>query len=280
MAVEDIRTVSPEQSSDVLRSILGADGLMTYRYLGRTINTLNDTKTMKLRRDMRNSSGGLLVAPLAIIAPETGGFADADTVSAPVTASIHILDDGRDVRELAVRRRPIHSGRMMGFGSVEIVDGEHPDRVVAIVAGTGMKIGTAPPDTSPIEDPPDVPDSPTLPPLAEAFGARRRESGVWELPPLDPRFASTSASLHLGPIHVAFEAAATDLAAEVAGTDALQVEDWNVLFVARGTHGPFVVTGDAVAGRAGRIACRMHLRDEGRGDRVVAWASAVFRRAD
>ena len=47
----EIRTVSPEQYSDILRSMMGADGLMTYRYLGRTINTLNDTSTMKLRRD-------------------------------------------------------------------------------------------------------------------------------------------------------------------------------------------------------------------------------------
>jgi hypothetical protein len=185
MSVEDIRDVPVEEYWDRLKSMMGADGLMTYRYLGRTVNTLDDTDTMRIRRDMRNAAGGLMAAPLAIAAPETGGFTDITAVPAPVTYALHVLDDGRDVSEIRVRRSTIHGGRNMGFGEATIVDADDGDRVIAVCAGTGVKIGTAPPDFRPIDPPPDIPDSPSLPPLHEAFGARRRADGNWELPDLD-----------------------------------------------------------------------------------------------
>jgi hypothetical protein len=83
----------------------------------------------------------------------------------------------------------------------------------------------------------------------------------------------------LGPIHVVLEAAAMELASREAATDALQIEDWHVMFVARGKVGPFRVAGEAIGGRQGRVACRLSLHDEGNGDRVVTSASAVFRPA-
>jgi hypothetical protein len=113
--------------------------------------------------------------------------------------------------------------------------------------------------------------------LHEAFGARRRAEGGWVLPELDARLGSTSGSLHHGATQVVLEAAAMELAANAAGTDALQIEDWTVMFVARGTVGPFVSTGDVVHGGLDRFACRMTLRDEGNGNRVIASALAVFR---
>jgi len=277
--VEDIRNVSAEEYWDKLREMMGADGLMTYRYLGRKVNTLDDSDTMRIRRDMRNPAGGIMAAPLAIAAPETGGFTDKATVPAPVTYTLQVLDAGRDVGEIRIRRRPIRSGRTMGFGGAEIVDAADDSRLIAVIAGTGIKIGEAPPDFRPIDDPPDIPDSPSLPPLHEAFGARRGSDGHWELPELDAKLASTSASLHLGPIHVVMETEAMDLAADSTGTDQLQVEDWNVMFTAPGTVGPFVATGDAVTGRSGRTVCRITLQDTGNRDRTVAWASATFRPA-
>ena len=51
------------------------------------------------------------------------------------------------------------------------------------------------------------------------------------------------------------------------------------MFVARGLSGPFVASGDTIDGGHGRVACRMTLRDEGNGDRVIASALAVFRRS-
>jgi hypothetical protein len=74
------------------------------------------------------------------------------------------------------------------------------------------------------------------------------------------------------------EAAAMELAAESAGSDQLQIEDWSVMYMQRGKIGPFVVSGQALPARD-RFAVRLSLRDEGNADRVVTSALAVFRRA-
>jgi hypothetical protein len=281
--VEDIRSAPAEGYWEKLREMMGEDGLMTYRYLGRTVNTFDDDvkNTMVLRRDMRNDVGGIMAAPLAIAAPETGGFTDKETIPAPVTYALHVLDDARDVREVRIVHTTLHAGRNMAFGQSMVVDADNPDRVIALARGTGIKLGTAPPGFQEIDHPPVIEDSPDLPPLPVAFGARRRADGQWELPELNPKHASTSASLHLGPIHVVLEAAAVDLATDRAGGAVVQVEEWNVLYVAPGTVGPFVVTGDAVSGSlGGRVLCNLTLSDEGRGGRIVTSASAVFRPAD
>jgi hypothetical protein len=70
-----------------------------------------------------------------------------------------------------------------------------------------------------------------------------------------------------------------ELAAERAGTDLLQAEDWDVHFVAPGTVGPFLVQADASVGRAGRVMARLTLVDEGRDGAVVAAGAGVFRSA-
>jgi hypothetical protein len=51
------------------------------------------------------------------------------------------------------------------------------------------------------------------------------------------------------------------------------------MFISQGTIGPFVVTGDAVTGKLGRTVVRLILRDEGRDNRIVATATAVYRPA-
>ena len=277
--VEDIREAAAEDYWAKLREMMGEDGLMSYRYLGRTVNTLDaeEKNTMVLRRDMRNAAGGIMAAPLAIAAPETGGFTDMETVPAPVTYALHVLDDAKDVREVRILHATIHAGRTMGFGQSRIVDADHPDRVIALARGTGVKLGTAPPGFQPIDHPPLIEDTPDLPPLHVAFGAERRPDGSWSLPPLNPKHASTSASLHLGPIHVLLEAAAVELAEAAARTDVVQVEEWNVMYVAPGTVGPFVVTGEAVRGDLNRLVANLELRDKGRDGRVVTSATAVFR---
>jgi hypothetical protein len=107
------------------------------------------------------------------------------------------------------------------------------------------------------------------------FGAQRTADG-WRLPALTSRHASTSASLHLGPIHVIFEAAATELAAQLAGTGTVQVRDWDVHFVSPGRIGPFLVHSDGWAGPEGRVAVRFTLVDEGRDGVIVAAGAATF----
>ena len=278
---KDLRDAPAEEYWERFRALVGGNsGLLTYRYLGRKTAMLHAAAydTMRIRRDMRAPSGAIMAAPLAIASAEAGGFSDVNTLPAPVGAALHILDDGRGIEEIAIRRIPIHTGRNIGFSQSEIVDAADPSRVLAISYGTGIRLADTPPGFEPLELPPEIADSPALPPLWQVFGAGRRPDGRWQLPAMTPENMSTSGSLHLGPIHVVLEAAASELAIQHAGSDAVRIEDWTVMFVARGTDGPFVVDGMVSSGSYGRIACRLSLRDQGRDNRIVAWAVAVFRK--
>lgn len=275
--VTDIRQGDPEQYWARLRSMMGTEGLMTYWYLGRAFNQIDDPDTMRLRRDMRNESGGIMAAPLAIAAPETGGWRDRDVVPVPIAYGLHIVDSAKDVSEIRVTRLTVRQGKKMGFSRSEIVDSANPQRVIAITTGIGMTLGNAPPSFSPIEMPPDIPDTEDLPALHVVFGASRDPDG-WRLPVLDPKHASTSASLHLGPIHIVFEAAAMELAAIALGTEAVQVEDWDVHFMAPGRLGPFLVQAEAMNGCGERVLVRLTLIDEGVNGAPIAAGVAVFGR--
>lgn len=275
-AVSDIREGPADEYWERLQSMMGRNGLMTYWYLGRAFNQMDDPDLMRLRRDMRNAVGGIMAAPLAIAAPETGGWRDREVVPAPVAYSLHILDDARDVDEIRIFRSTVRRGRKMGFSRSEIVDAAQPDRTIAITTGIGVTLGPAPSGFRPIELPPEIVDSDDLPPLHVVFGAKRDADG-WRLPPLGPKQASTSASLHLGPVHVVFEVAATDTISELVGSQAIQVEQWNVHFVAPGTVGPFLVEVTPARGSGDRVATRLSLFDEGRDRAIVASGAAVFR---
>jgi hypothetical protein len=273
--VRDIREGPIEEYWDRLREMMGPGGLITYWYLGRAFNQAVDPETVRLRRDMRNSTGGIMAAPLAIAAPETGGWRDREVIPAPVTYGLHILDDARDVVEIRVSRSTVRRGAKMGFSRSLITDAADSSRVIAITTGVGVTLGDAPQSFQPVDVPPQMPDTADLPPLHVVFGARRSSDG-WRLPALTSRHASTSASLHLGPIHVVFEAAATELAAELAQTDAVEVRDWDVHFVSPGRVGPFHVRTDGWAGPEGRVMVRFTLVDEGRDGVVVAAGAAAF----
>lgn len=275
---EDIRDVSAERYWDSFERRW--TGLLSYRYLGRSHAGIDRDAgdTMRLRHDMRNPAGGIMAAPLCIASPESGGMADDAFVPNPVVASLHVLDDARDVAEIRIRHDVIRVGHRMGFSRSEIVDAADAGRVIALSEGMGVSIGEPPPGFEPVDNPPlAIEDSPSLPPLHAVFGARRRSDGAWTLPELSDELSSPDAALHLGPIHVVLEAAAMELAAAEAGTDRVQVEGWHVMFVARGKFGPFRVSGEATGGGLGRIGCRLSLHDEGNGDRVVTTASATFR---
>lgn len=257
-------------------------GLLSYRYIGRNHSSMNlgeADDTVTIRRDMRNESGGIMVAPLAIASPE-GCQTDMVAVPNPVIASVQILDPGYDVTRIAIVDSGIvHQGRTMGYGRCKIVDADNPDRVIAFNEGQGAIIGVPPEgldrmDVSGTELV--IEDSPDLPPLWKAFGADRRGDGHWVLPALSAELASPDAALHIGPQHVLLETAATELAAGVAGTGRVQVVSWHVMFMSRGKVGPFRVEGTAHAGGPGRVGVRMLLHDEGNGDKAITSAAAVF----
>jgi hypothetical protein len=283
--LKDIRelTDDPVAYADELRRRW--TGLLSYRYIGRShfsMNTGPEDNTVILRRDMRNASGGLMVAPLSIAAPEGGMMTDLTTVPNPVIHSCQILDPAHDVRRIEIlHQEDLKTGARMCYSRSKIVDADNHDRVIAFVEGQGAIIGLPPEGLEKIpEDKLDIADSPDLPPLWEVFSAWRREDGHWMLPALAVESASPDGALHIGPQHVALETAAIELAEELAGTKMLQMESWHVMFLARGKVGPFRVQGEAVRGTAGKIGVRLTLHDEGNRDTALTSASAVLRILD
>jgi hypothetical protein len=231
---------------------------------------------MKLRHDMRNSTGGIMAAPLCVASPECGGFNDNIVVPNPLIASMQILDPARDVKKLMILPDNLHTGRRLGFSRALVVDADHPDRVIAISTGVGLSLGDVPEGYQKIDNPPiDVVDSPDLPPLHQVFGAQRISHGVWQLPLLTAELASPDAALHIGPQHIALETASTELAQALSSAQ-LQISDWYVMFVNRGKVGPFVTQGEAFVGADGKVGTRVNLIDEGDNHRVVSTCAATF----
>src|SRR5512135_2522858 len=257
----DIRELSgqPEAYAAELRRRWG--GLLSYRYIGRRYAQMDlgaVDNTVAVRRDMRNQTGGLLLAVLGIASPEGGHMSDLEAVPNPVIHSCQILDAGREVRRIEVVSEEIKRGRQMGYSRSKIVDADRPDRVLALTQGQGISIGTPPEGLQKMAvEPIDVTDSPGLPPLWQVFGGHRRLDGRWALPELADAVASPDAALHIGPQFVILETAALDAAASVAGTSALQGVSSHVMFVARGKAGPFRVEAEPLAGADGAVAVRV-----------------------
>ena len=193
---------------------------------------------------------------------------------------MQIVDDARGVREITIRPETLHIGRRMGFSRAVIVDSDHPDRVIALSSGMGISLGGTPGNYEKVDNPPiDVVDSPSLPPLHQIFGATRRVDGTWVLPELTDELVLTRR--RAPPRPAARGARDRGDGAGQPSTPAvttLQIEDWHVMFVARGKVGPFRVAGEAFAGPQGRIGCQLVLHDEGNDDRIVTSANATFRR--
>lgn len=278
--LRDIRELTGEQAAyaEELRRRWG--GLLSYRYIGRTYGSMDAgpvDDTVTLRRDMRDATGGVLLAVLGIASPEGGGMSDLEAVPNPVVHSCQVLDPGRDVRRIEVVSEVLRRGRQMAYSRSRIVDADRPGRVLALTEGQGISLGDPPPGLERMEvDPVEVVDSPDLPPLWQVFGAHRRDDGNWALAELAVELASPDAALHIGPQFVLLETAALDLAAEAAGTDRLQGLSSHVMFLARGKVGPFRAEGEPIRGAGGTVAVRLRLYDEGAGDRPITAGSYVF----
>jgi hypothetical protein len=282
--VRDIRelTDSPEAYAAELRLRWG--GLLSYRYIGRSYASMDlgpEDNTVTIRRDMRNGTGGLLLAVLGIASPEGGHMSDLEAVPNPVIHSCQILDPGRDVRRIEMVSEEIKRGRRMGYSRSKVVDADQPDRVLALTQGQGISIGTPPEGLERMEaNPLEVLDSPDLPPLWQVFGGHRRGDGHWALSELAVEVASPDAALHIGPQFVILETAAVDRAAEIAGTHRLQGVSSHVMFLARGKTGPFRVETDPMLGADGVVAVRAVMHDEGVDDRITTVGSYLFRRVE
>jgi hypothetical protein len=278
--LRDIRELTADQAAyaEELRRRWG--GLLSYRYIGRMFASMDRDvdDTVTLRHDMRNTTGGLLLAVLGISSPEGGGMTDLTAVPNPVIHSTQILDPGHDVKRIEVLSDVLRRGRQMSYSRSRIVDADDHSRVLALTEGQGVAIGAPPEGLELMETQSiDVVDSPDLPPLWQVFGASRRDDGHWALPELAVELASPDAALHIGPQFVVLETAALDLAADLAGTDRLQGVSSHVMFLARGKEGPFRAEGEAFQGVDGTVGARLVMIDEGAGDRAISSGSYTFR---
>ncbi len=267
----DLRTAQGEEFWIRLREAMGKDGLLTYRYLGRVSEDMHGVPVghMVIRSDMRDSHGGIRPAALAISTAETG-FTDFDALPAPISSGLNIVDPGRDVKKVAIRRHVLKVGRQLGFSRTVVTDWDNEDRVIAVTHGIGIKLGEAPAEgAEPFPLPEGIADRPDLPPLIAVFGGWKSD-GHWRLPALLPQNRSTSGTLHLGPMHLAFDAAAD----EIAAAQGTRVMDWQVLFLSGGTDGPFRVDVKPIPATGPARVLELTMVDEGRGNRLVASASA------
>ncbi|GDX26340.1 hypothetical protein LBMAG12_07140 [Actinomycetes bacterium] len=275
----DIRGTDPDKYWEVFEDKWTS--LLTYRYLGREWGSLDtgvEGNFMNLRHDMRNDLGGITAAPLCVASPECGGFNDDVVVPNPLIASLQILDPAKDVKRLMILPDNLHTGRRLGFSRALLVDADNTERIIAISTGVGLSLGDAPAGYEKIDNPAiAVIDSPDLPALHHVFGATRISLGLWQLPILTAELASPDAALHIGPQHIVLEAAASELAQDLA-QESLQVEDWYVMFCNRGKNGPFETRGEAFKGAHGKYGVRINLIDRGNDDRVVSTCAATFRK--
>ncbi len=281
-SASDIRTMSPEEHWKHFAKAWVA--LQSYTYLGKGTPHLDkgvDREVMPLRHDMRNSTGGIMAAPLCIASPEPW-WRDDECVPAPVTMTYDILDTAHGVKRIEVLREVISIGRMMGFSRARIVDADDHGRVIAISTGSGVSLGDVPPGFEPVDNPvTELPDSPNLPALRDVFGVvpvAGNPDGSLQIESVTPALSSPHSALHLGPINIALEAAAMDALKRADPAANFQVEHWTVLMVKPGYHGPFVAEATVVGRGGSRVGVEATMTDRGNGDRIIATVSAAFRR--
>ena len=275
----DIRTLTPtEHWAHFEKSWIA---LQSYTYLGKGSPFLDigvEIEVMPLRHDMRNSTGGIMAAPLCIACPEPW-WRDDECVPAPVTMAYEILDPAHGVTQVQALREVISIGRQMGFSRSLIVDAQNHDRVIAVSSGSGVSLGDVPPGFYLIDNPVTVlEDSPDLPRLRDVFGVVPGRDGTLQIKAVTPALSSPHAALHIGPINIALEAAAMDELERVTGTDAFQVEHWSVLMVKPGYVGPFVARASLTNTTGPRIGVQATMTDEGAGGRTIASVTAAFGR--
>ena len=279
--IDDIRTVTPEEHWAQFEKAWTT--LLTYRYLGKRTAVLDagvDLDSMPLRSDMRNSTGGIMAAPLCVASPEPE-WRDDECVPAPVTMSYDILDPARDVSRVHVLREVIQIGRALGFSRSRIVDAKDHSRVIALSSGSGVSLGDVPPGYVKVDNPVyELEGREDLPPLREVFRIHPNADGALQIDERLPELCSPHGALHLGPINLALEAAGLDELERVTGSDRFQAVHWSVMMVKPGTVGPFSATATVLNAEGPLVGIESTMVDLGNAGRVFATATAPSRRGE
>ena len=278
--LRDIRELidSPEEYAAELRRRWG--GLLSYRYIGRSyavMDVVPEDNTVTLRHDMRNTSGGVLFAVFGISAPESGHMSDLEAVPNPVIHSCQIVDAGRDVRRIEIVSEELKVGRQMGYSRAKIVDADPPDRVLALIEGQGVTIGTPPEGLERMEaNPLDVVDSPDCLRCGRCSAATAGPTATGDFP------NSRSRSLH--PMRRCISDPNSSSWKLRRRTPRRRwrhrpcARRLSARDVPRAGQGRPVPRRDRADDRRRRhVAVRVLMRDEGNGDRLITTASYQFR---
>jgi acyl-coenzyme A thioesterase PaaI-like protein len=239
-----------------------ASELVSYGYLGcssAVVDPAHAVGHMRIRRDMRTGSGALLAAPLAIAMLDTAGISIDGTYHAACThVDVHLWDPGRPTGVVRVDGAVVREARSALFTEARFVDPERPERALGLGTVDWAVVGPTPPGFTYRDPGPGVDDAPNLPPLVEAYDAVRTAGG-FAIEGLSVRVGTEV--LHHGPVLVASEAAALDVA-EALGPAVLEVETFSVRFVRAGRLPPFAITASAVSSTPAGMVCRTEVRQD------------------
>lgn len=247
--------------------------LVSYRYVGCSSALRDRTHAeghMRIRRDLRVGTG-LRGAPLAIAALDTAGInIDRFHLLALTRIDVLLFDDGDGVEAVRVTGSVLREARTQVFTEATIEDHADANRVIGFATADWAVLAPTPEGFVYTDPGPGVPDTPDLPPLTDAYEAHADPEGGFVIDGLSPRIGTDT--LHHGPILVSLEAAAIEVAAAHAGTDALRIDHFATRLVKGGRVGPFVARAELTATCDDTVACRAELRDEGADGQVLAVA--------
>ena len=245
---------------------------MSYAYLRsrpRAIDSTHADNLLELRADLRTPAGAVMAAPLAIAMLDAATInLESMKVLAVTQVGVDIIDCAIDVREVLLTSQVTTVARSQTFTEARMYDADDPGRAIGFGTANWSVFGPAPcrfclPEPAPVQG-----ARSGWPPLWQAYAGRRRPDGLLEIPCLELEVGAER--LHHAPMLVVTEAVALEYGVHTLGTDSLMVDHLTMTFVAPGRIGPFVATPVFCAVEADTVGCRVELRDEGRGNRLVA----------
>jgi acyl-coenzyme A thioesterase PaaI-like protein len=258
--------------------------VISYRYLGTYSEARgrhNAEGWLTVRSDMRGRAG-LLAAPLGVALLDTAGI-NVDPLGgypAPTRIDLQLFEPALDVAQVHLEGRVLREGRTQLFTESRLTDANDRARVLGI-GSTHWAAHQPVSDFQYVDNRPGVEDSPGLPPLFEAFGARRRPDGNLEIPELVSEIGSdlSGSGLHQGPFQVVPEAAAMIAAQDALGTDCFWIEHQGTSLVSRGIRAPLVTSAEVLRVTEDQVTVRVELRSEGADDRLCSVTVCRFRLA-
>jgi acyl-coenzyme A thioesterase PaaI-like protein len=223
---------------------------------------------------------GLLAAPLGIALLDTAGI-NVDPLGgypAPTRIDLQLFEPALDVAEVHLEGHVLREGRSQLFTESRLTDANDRARLIGI-GSTHWSAHQPLADFQYVDNRPGVRDSPDLPPLFEAFGARRRPDGNLEIPELVPEIAADLAGsgLHHGPFQVLGEAAAMIAVEDALGTDGFWIEHQGTSLVSRGLGAPLVTHAEVLRVAKDQVTARVELRAQGADDRLRSVTVCRFR---